>query len=170
MRRGDILEDFEAGKNEKGVFSFKRLSRLTFWINGTHALGDLIEEWAGRLRESDWTHMSDIFKTCIGMGMRFVLIGTKLDDIPRDFLKSFEYRFLMTNDENNFMKSGMLYPKEYKDNVIRFKASNEALNRQKPSLYILPQDEKIVKMFEFDAGQNTEDHTGFFEGVGEYDE
>ena len=109
--------------------------------------------------------MDEILKNGVNVGMRFILIGTKVADLPPAVAKSFEYRFLMTNDESNYAKSGMQYPKEYKEELLRVKVMNEALNRQKPGLYILPQDEKLVKMFDMEM-ENTNDYDGvFFHGI-----
>ena len=152
---------YQKGLGEDGGFHFKKIATMTFWINGYHMLGDLMQEWGQRGQPS----MDQILKNGVNVGMRFILIGTKVADLPPAVAKSFEYRFLMTNDESNYAKSGMQYPKEYKEELLRVKVMNEALNRQKPGLYILPQDEKLVKMFDMEM-ENTNDYDGvFFHGI-----
>lgn len=144
-------------------FHFKNLKSLTYWINGYHMLSDLMEKWGnGKQMEMP---MADIMKRCTNMGMRFILVGTKIDDIPAGLRKNFEYLFLITNDENNFAKAFMQRPKEYRDNVMHFKAVNETLNRQKPSLYILPQDEKLVKLFEIENERGKSKEEIFFKDI-----
>ena len=159
--RDNFWKMYQKGLGEDGGFHFKKIATMTFWINGYHMLGDLMQEWGQRGQPS----MDEILKNGVNVGMRFILIGTKVADLPPAVAKSFEYRFLMTNDESNYAKSGMQYPKEYKEELLRVKVMNEALNRQKPGLYILPQDEKLVKMFDMEM-ENTNDYDGvFFHGI-----
>ncbi len=42
---------------------------------------------------------------------------------------------------------------------------NETLNRQKPGLYILPQDEKLVKMFAVDIEKHDNRDREFFKNI-----
>lgn len=149
---------------QDGEFHFKNLKSLTYWINGYHMLSDLMERWGNGKQKG--IAMQDVMKHCTNMGMRFILVGTKLDDIPAVLRKNFEYLFLITNDENNFAKASMQRPKEYRDNVMHFKAVNETLNRQKPSLYILPQDEKLVKLFEIENESAGNKEEVFFKNIG----
>lgn len=152
---------YQKGLGEDGEFHFKKIAAMTFWINGYHMLGDLMQEWGQRGQPS----MDEILKNGANVGMRFILIGTKVADLPPAVAKSFEYRFIMSNDESNYVKSGMQYPKEYKEELLRVKVMNEALNRQKPGLYILPQDEKLVKKFEMDMENPDENDSVFFKDI-----
>lgn len=159
--RDIIWSIYQKGLRENGEFRFKELDAMTFWINGYHMLGDLIQEWGQRAEPS----MDTILKNGVNVGMRFVLVGTKAADLPSGIARNFEYRFLMSNDESNFVKSGMQYPKEYKEELLRVKVMNEALNRQKPGLYILPQDEKLVKTFSVDLESGKNEEEIFFKGI-----
>lgn len=161
--RNILWEVYKKGIGEDGEFHFKKIKTLTFWVNGYHMLDDMLQEWGQH--ERDKASMEEILKNATNVGMRFILIGTKVTDLPSAIAKNFEYRFLMSNDESNYVKSGMQYPKEYKEEILRFKAMNEALNRQKPGLYILPQDEKLVKMFGVDMESRDRNDTSFFEGI-----
>lgn len=109
--------------------------------------------------------MDEILKNGANVGMRFILFGTKVADLPPAVAKSFEYRFIMSNDESNYVKSGVQYPKEYKEELLRVKVMNETLNRQKPGLYILPQDEKLVKKFDMEIENQDGNDSVFFKDI-----
>lgn len=153
---------YQKGLDDHGQFRFKRLKTITFWINGCHMLSDLMEEWAGRL---EGYTMADVLKRCTNMGIRMVAVGAKASDLSPAVLKDFGYYFIQSSDEMNFTKLGMQRPKEYKDTVMRFRAVNEPLNRQKPSLYILSQDEKLVKTFEMEGAEQASREREFFAGI-----
>lgn len=109
--------------------------------------------------------MADVLKRCTNMGIRVAAVGAKAWDLSPAVLKNFGYYFIQSSDEMNFTKLGMQRPKEYKDTVLRFRAVNEPLNRQKPSLYILSQDEKLVKTFETESVEQTGREREFFAGI-----
>lgn len=159
--RDIVWRYYQSGLGADGEFCFKKLRSITFWINGYHMLGDLMQEWGQRGTPS----MEEILKNGTNVGMRFILFGTKAADLPSAVTRGFEYRFLMSNDESNYTKSGMQYPKEYKEDILRVRVMNEALNRQKPGLYILPQDEKLVKMFAVDIEKHDNRDREFFKNI-----
>lgn len=166
-REGEELEGvlndmYQKGLGNDGQLQFKRLKTQTFWINGFHMLSDLMEELSGKYMDYS---LADVLKHCTSMGIRLIMVGTKAADIPVSVFKSFGYYLIQSNDESNFAKMSMQRPKEYKDTVLRFKAVNEALNRQKPNLYILPQDEKLVKTFDMEMWEQSERDGDFFYGI-----
>lgn len=139
-------------------FSFKNLKFTNYWILGFHMQNDMLDEWRKR-------KVFEKIKKCTNLGMRFIFVGTKAADLPSEVIKSFEYRFLNTNDEMNFNKFGMRPPKEYRENVLWFQALNESLNSQKPGLYVLEQDQKMVKKFDVDWQDSNEQEKNFFQGI-----
>lgn len=161
-RSGAFWQMYLKGLDEQQTFQFKRLLPITYWINGFHLLTSLAEEWAGKV---NGVNMVDLLKRCSGMGIRFVLIGTRSGELPSVQLKNFGYWFLATNDENNFLKAGMQKPKELKEGVVYFRAINETLNRQKPGLYILMQDEKLVKMYSVTDTAETDVEQQMFQAI-----
>lgn len=153
---------YQKGLDQDGQFRFKGLKTITFWVNGCHMPSDLMEEWGGR---AGGYVMADVLKRCTNMGIRVAAVGAKAWDLSPAVLKNFGYYFIQSSDEMNFTKLGMQRPKEYKDTVLRFRAVNEPLNRQKPSLYILSQDEKLVKTFETESVEQTGREREFFAGI-----
>jgi len=155
---------YKGGLGEDGEFRFKRLKTITFWINGFHMLTDLMEEWSPSRAKSEIAGL-DVFKKCTSLGIRFIFIGANVNELSASMIKNFGYYFILSNDEANYFKVNMQRPKEYKDNGIHFRAVNEALNRQKPGLYILMQDEKIVKMYETDNNAGNSLEETLFKGI-----
>ena len=56
--------------------------------------------------------------------------------------------------------------KNFRDDVMRFKVVNEQINKQKPGLYILKQNEKRVKRFEVEEREDLSEEQKLFEGIG----
>ena len=154
---------YQKGLDKAGQFRFKRLKTITFWVNGFHMLSDLMEQWNGKY---EGVLMADVLKRCTNMGIRLIAVGAKAADFSPSVIKNFGYYLIQSSDEANYNKLGMTKPKEYKDTVMRFCAVNEPLNRQKPSLYILPQDEKMVKVFETEGSEPMGREREFFAGIG----
>ena len=140
-------------------FGFKKAPTINFWINGFHTLSDVMDKW-GRDRR-----FPDIIKKCTAMGIRFVFVGPRIGDLPPSIKDCLGYYFLMTNDENNYIKADVAKPLEYRDNVLIVRAVNEVLNEQKPGLYILRQDIKMVKAFDLDDESEDTLTTELFKGI-----
>lgn len=155
-------ESYLANTEDDNVaYQFKREKRVTFWVNGFHMLSDLLDEW-----NKYGSPMKDFLKTCTSMGIRFVFVGTSLAEMPGELRDYMGYFFIMGNDEKNFLLTGMEQGKGYRDGIVRFKAKKEVLNRQKPGLYILGQDEKIVKMYEVEGRDIGNVEKELFQGMG----
>lgn len=144
---------------QDGKFSLKYLPQITIFINGFHTTPDLMDEW-----NSDRKFIEHLKKSS-GLGIRFIFIGTRIADIGSAFKDIFGYYFLMTNDESNFTRIDMVRPKEYRDDIVIIKAKNEALNKQKPGLYILNQDIKIVKAFNTTDIMEDDSDIELFKGI-----
>lgn len=142
------------------AYQFKKEKRKTFWVNGFHLMSDLLSAWCrGK------TPAADFLRVCTNMGIRFIFAGTSLVDMPVDIRKCMGYYFIMSNDEKNFANAGLEQGNGYRDDIIRFKAEKEVLNKQKPGLYILGQDEKIVKMYEMENADAGNIERELFQGI-----
>ena len=150
------------GKEGVGGFRFKNLKRVTFWMNGFHLMTDMLDEWRSA---RNGVSVEDLLKVCTNMGVRFVFVGTKLGELSNALRKCMGYSFIMSDDDDNFMKAGMQPNKAYRDDVIRFRAANEVLNQQKPGLYVLEQDEKFVKTYTVDDVDEENTEAELFRGI-----
>lgn len=141
-------------------YQFKKEGHITFWVNGFHMLSDLLAGWCrGK------PPIADFLKSCTNMGIRFIFVGTSLAEMPTDVRKCMGYYFVMSNDEKNFYNAGLEQGKGYRDDIIHFRADKEVLNKQKPGLYILGQDEKIVKMYEMEDSDIGNIERELFQGI-----
>lgn len=147
---------------ENGIigYQFRKEGRITFWVNGFHMLSDLLAGWCrGK------PPIADFLKSCTNMGIRFIFVGTSLTEMPAEIRRCIGYYFVMSNDEKNFFHAGLEQGKGYRDDIIHFRADKEVLNKQKPGLYILGQDEKIVKMYEMEDSDIGNIERELFQGI-----
>lgn len=105
---------------------------------------------------------------CQQTGSRFIPACptvTSLAELPVDIRRCMGYYFVMSNDEKNFFHAGLELGKDYRDDIVHFRADKEVLNKQKPGLYILGQDEKIVKMYEMEDSDIGNIERELFQGI-----
>lgn len=152
------------GQEGRGGFRFKNMHRTTIWINGFHMMTDVMDEWDRR--QTDNMKVSDILKVCTNLGVRFIFIGTKIGEMPPAIQKCMGYYLIMSDNPDNYLKAGMEQNKSYRDDIIRFRAVNDVLNQQKPGLYVLGQDEKIVKTYVTEDVDEEAVETELFQGIG----
>lgn len=160
-RARKLLENYNQNTmNDTVSYQFQKEGHRTFWVNGFHMIADLLADWCrGK------SPMADLLKSCTNMGIRFIFAGTSLAELPMEIRRCMGYYFVMSNDEKNFFHAGLEPGKDYRDDIVHFRAEKEVLNKQKPGLYILGQDEKIVKMYEMEDSDIGNIERELFQGI-----
>lgn len=131
---------------KNGKFSFKNMQTLTYWVIGYNGISSI----AGERNQS--SKIDALMRNCTNLGMRCIFIGGAVRDIS-ELLRNFGYVLIKSTTENNYSKFDMTMSKEFKDNVIRFKAIGEVVNNVKQHLYPVPPDEKMFKKYDADYAE-----------------
>lgn len=141
---------------KNGKFSFKNINTITYWVLGHNNVSSIAGE------KSQGYKMEPYFRNCTNLGIRLIFVGTNIKDIS-DIAKVFGYVFIQSANEQNYTKFEMDMAKEFKDNVIRFKAVGEVVTNAKQHLYPLPNDEKMFKSFDVDyITKEQDDYFAYF--------
>ena len=124
-----------------GKFSFKNMDTVTYWVLGFNSVGTLTGE------RSQAYKMEPMLRVSPNYGLRAIFVGSAIKDMS-DLAKVFGYVFIQSANEANYSKYEMNMQKEFKDNIIRFKAVGEVLSNVKQHLYPMPNDEKMFKAYD----------------------
>lgn len=124
-----------------GKFSFKNMNTITYWVLGFNNIGALTGE------KSQGYKMEPMLRTASNYGIRAIFVGSSIKDMS-DLAKIFGYVLIQSANENNYAKYEMNMQKEFKDNIVRFKAVGEVLTNVKQHLYPVPNDEKMFKTYD----------------------
>lgn len=139
-----------------GKFSFKNMKTITYWVLGFNSIGLLTGE------KSQGYKMEPMLRTATNYGIRSIFVGSAIKDMS-DLAKIFGYIFIQSANESNYMKYEMNMQKEFKDNIVRFKAVGEVLSNVKQHLYPVPNDEKMFKTYDTEyTEKKTNDMFRFF--------
>lgn len=126
---------------KNGVFSFKNMRTITFWVLGFNNVTVLVN--GGR----ELNKFEEQLRDCTNYGIRVIFVGSNVKDIGT-LSKNFGYVFVQSANSINYDRFDMTISKEFKDNVMRFKAVGDVLSNNQQHLYPVPNDEKMFKKYD----------------------